>query len=155
MLDPCWPAHVRPPGLLLWTMLLAMNLWQRFVPGVPATIQRAKVVQHHRMKLLGAFKFVKYESLGETLPAIGSVVLLQQRQNAGYAAGNNAGMRLLMRCGADAIWILNNDTVVDKRALSAMQKRLFFKARPGLCGSLVLYFGTDVVQCRAGGKTNP
>ncbi len=82
------------------------------------------------------------------------LVLLRRNSNTGYAAGNNAGIRLLVRWGADAVWILNNDTVVDKQALGAMTQRLFGKSRPGLCGSLICYQGSDVVQCRAGGHTN-
>lgn len=104
---------------------------------------------------LNGFSFIESPKENELLPPPEGVVLLKQPQNKGYAAGNNAGIRLLLRCGVDAVWILNNDTVVEKRALSAMQQRLFSKPRPGLCGSLVLYYGTDIVQCRAGGKTTP
>jgi hypothetical protein len=85
----------------------------------------------------------------------GSVVLLHNAENKGYAAGNNAGIRLLMQWGADAVWILNNDTVVDERALGAMRDQLFSKQRPGLCGAHIIYMGTNILQCRAGGLTNP
>jgi hypothetical protein len=84
----------------------------------------------------------------------GSVVLLRNTENKGYAVGNNAGIRLLMQWGADAVWILNNDTVVDERALGAMRDRLFSKQRPGLCGARVVYMGTSMLQCRAGGWAN-
>lgn len=87
---------------------------------------------------------------GEAAP----LVLLQLQRNRGYAAGMNAGIRLLMRWGADAIWLLNNDTIVEKQALGAMAKRLFSKSRPGLCGSLVRYRENGLVQCCAGGRTN-
>ncbi|MBQ3060495.1 MAG: glycosyltransferase family 2 protein [Desulfovibrio sp.] len=87
--------------------------------------------------------------------AQGSIVLLHANSNRGYAAGNNAGMRLLLHLGADAVWILNNDTVVHKDALGAMVARLFSKKRPGLCGSLIQYMDEHgLVQCRAGGFTN-
>lgn len=82
------------------------------------------------------------------------LVLLRRRQNGGYAAGMNAGIRPLLRWGADAVWLLNNDTIVEKQALGAMARRLFSKPRPGLCGSLVRYLDTGRVQCRAGGRTN-
>lgn len=85
-------------------------------------------------------------------PQPGNVCLLCNKVNRGYAAGNNAGIRPLMRWGADAIWILNNDTIVDKGALGAMRERLFSKARPGLCGSRVHYMKTGFVQCRGGGN---
>ena len=88
-------------------------------------------------------------------PQPGGVCLLCNDVNRGYAAGNNAGIRTLMRWGADAVWILNNDTIVDECALGAMRERLFSKARPGLCGSRVHYMNSGLVQCRGGGRTNP
>lgn len=87
---------------------------------------------------------------GEPAP----LVLVHLERNRGYAAGMNAGIRLLMRWGADAVWMLNNDTIVEKQALGAMEKRLFSKSRPGLCGSLVRYLETGLVQCCAGGQSN-
>lgn len=93
---------------------------------------------------------------GETPDVLpGHVVLVRNVENRGYAAGNNVGIRLLMQWGADAVWILNNDTVVEKRALGALTDCLFTKSQPGLCGARVQYYGLDAVQCRAGGKTNP
>lgn len=99
--------------------------------------------------------FIDYDHESSELPPPASIILLRLPQNGGYAAGNNAGMRLLLKCGVDAVWILNNDTVVEKQALEAMQKRLFSKKNPGLCGSLVLYRDTNTVQCRGGGRTTP
>lgn len=83
------------------------------------------------------------------------LVLIKNAVNRGYAAGNNAGIRHALAHGADAVWILNNDTVVDAHALGAMRDALFAKARPGLCGSLIRYAeARETVQCRAGGRTN-
>ena len=81
--------------------------------------------------------------------------LLYMKSNGGYASGNNAGIRFALSLGADACWILNNDTIVEKCALRSMHSRMFSLDRPGLCGSLLLYAG-DVccVQCCGGGKTN-
>jgi GT2 family glycosyltransferase len=75
--------------------------------------------------------------------------------NRGYAAGNNIGIALALTLGADAVWLLNNDTVIDGNALKAMRERLFSSKRPGLCGSLIQYKDfPGVVQCRGGGWTN-
>ena len=90
------------------------------------------------------------------LPAMASsnVVLVRNSANRGYAAGNNAGLRLAMQGDAEAVWILNNDTIVDKDALGAMYRRLFSRKKPGLCGSLIRYMESGLVQCRGGGITN-
>lgn len=83
------------------------------------------------------------------------VIFHKELKNGGYAAGNNIGIKYLLKRGCEAVWILNNDTIVDTPALEAMEKRLFSKNRPGLCGSLICYLDDpDKIQCRAGGKTN-
>lgn len=40
--------------------------------------------------------------------------------NSGYSAGNNLGIRLALAEGADYVWILNNDTLVDPEALTQL-----------------------------------
>lgn len=82
------------------------------------------------------------------------LVLMCAQKNHGYAAGNNIGIRLLMSWGADAVWLLNSDTVVDSKALGAMMQRLFSRHRPGLCGARVQYMGKNRVQCRGGGRAS-
>ncbi len=83
------------------------------------------------------------------------LIFIESNQNKGYAAGNNLAINLAMFYDVDAVWILNNDTIVEAQALHAMQERLFSKSRPGLCGSLVCYTDSGLVQCCAGGKTVP
>ena len=80
--------------------------------------------------------------------------LVRSPENRGYAGGNNLGIALALSLGADAVWLLNNDTVTDKATLGSMRDRLFAKTRPGLCGSLVRYMDNGLVQCRAGGFTS-
>lgn len=83
-------------------------------------------------------------------------VFVRMSHNGGYAAGNNVGMRLGLRWGADAFLILNNDTLVAPGAVRALRDTLFTSARPGLCGALLRYcHGERLVQCLAGGRTNP
>lgn len=83
------------------------------------------------------------------------VVLLKLGKNGGYAAGNNSAIRLLLGCGAEAVWILNNDTIVAPQAMAELARRLFDSKRPGLCGGLICYGGNpDLVQCCAGGTTS-
>jgi GT2 family glycosyltransferase len=48
------------------------------------------------------------------------VELIQSGHNLGYAGGNNVGIREALDRGADAVWILNNDTEVDPGALTAL-----------------------------------
>ncbi|MCH7730110.1 glycosyltransferase family 2 protein [Patescibacteria group bacterium] len=40
--------------------------------------------------------------------------LIENRENLGFAEGNNVGMRYALKSGADFIMLLNNDTIIDK-----------------------------------------
>ena len=83
------------------------------------------------------------------------ILLIRNGINNGYAGGNNIGMALGLQLGAEAFWILNNDTIVHPSTCRAMRDRLMACSRPGLVGGIVRYLTTpDIVQCCCGGYTN-
>jgi GT2 family glycosyltransferase len=45
------------------------------------------------------------------------VKLIRNKENVGFTGGNNAGLRYAVEQGADYIWLLNNDTVVETDSL--------------------------------------
>jgi hypothetical protein len=46
-----------------------------------------------------------------------SVTLLQTGKNLGFTGGNNLGMRKALEMGTDYLWLLNNDTVLERDTL--------------------------------------
>jgi len=46
-------------------------------------------------------------------------VLIKNSENLGFAGGNNVGIKKALESGADFIWLLNNDLVVEKNALES------------------------------------
>ena len=50
--------------------------------------------------------------------------IIQNEENKGFAEANNQGIAYLTGIGAEYIWILNNDTVVDKNCLEELLKVL-------------------------------
>jgi hypothetical protein len=48
------------------------------------------------------------------------VILIENRKNLGFTGGNNVGMRYAMKHGADYVWLLNNDTVVETDSLAKL-----------------------------------
>ena len=75
-----------------------------------------------------------------SIPAEGSVVLIQTGANLGFAGGNNVGIRYgLARGDADFFWILNNDTTVAPNALGALVAKARSDAGFGIVGSTLLY----------------
>jgi GT2 family glycosyltransferase len=80
------------------------------------------------------------------------ISLLLLGSNGGYGAGNNAGIAHALRLGADASWVLNNDTVVDPPALAQVVDVLEGDRRVGLVGSCVVNNDRQGrVQCLGGG----
>lgn len=84
------------------------------------------------------------------------LVLIQTGENLGFAGGNNVGIRWALAQGdVDYIWLLNNDTVVDPDALSALVDVAEQDALVGMVGSRVLYYDEPTqVQALAGGRVN-
>jgi|SRR5215472_1133082 len=80
------------------------------------------------------------------------LILIQNAANVGFAGGNNVGLRYaLARSHCQYCWILNNDTVVEPHALSAMVRLMQQEPEVGLCGSLNLdYHNPNVVQAQGG-----
>jgi GT2 family glycosyltransferase len=85
------------------------------------------------------------------------LILIHAGGNEGYAGGNNVAIRYVMRRGDGAyLWILNNDTVVDKDALSAMVTGIEKNIGIGMAGSKLLYYDrTKVLQAAGGCKITP
>lgn len=58
----------------------------------------------------------------------------QTGENLGYGGGNNVGMDIALREGADYIWVLNNDTELPENALHVMVRIMEADPRIGILG---------------------
>jgi GT2 family glycosyltransferase len=67
-----------------------------------------------------------------------NTVLIQASRNLGYAGGNNLGIRLALARGADAVLILNNDTLVGKDFLEPLVRYAGEHEQVGSVGPKVL-----------------
>lgn len=81
------------------------------------------------------------------------LVLIRTGGNLGFAGGNNVGLRYaLARGDFDYVWLLNNDTVIDSNALTALVQRMETKPAAGMCGSTIYYYEKpDKIQALGGG----
>jgi hypothetical protein len=84
------------------------------------------------------------------------LVLIRTGANRGFAGGNNAGLRFAMkRRDMEFVWLLNNDTVVHRDALTSMVVEMRRNPSAGICGSKILsYFEPDMVQSLGGCRFN-
>lgn len=90
-----------------------------------------------------------------------SVVIIKSEENHGFAGGNNLAIRYVLDRGdADYVWLLNNDTVVHRDALSELVVTIEGQAESSttvaMCGSLILDFEQrSKVQAYGGARVNP
>lgn len=85
-------------------------------------------------------------------PPASMLTLIGAGRNGGFAAGNNVGLRHLLRDpGLDYFWLLNNDTVVTPDTAERLLARLDAIPGVGMCGTMVrFYWQPDRVQALGG-----
>ena len=105
--------------------------------------------------------YALYDSPEQAFAAISApqerVVFIRNGDNLGYAGGNNLGMRFALETlHADCVWVLNNDTVVDRLAMTCLLDALTLRPDAGVLGSrLMQYHSPDTIQALGGGRFNP
>ena len=83
------------------------------------------------------------------------VTLHETGKNLGFARGCNAGTRLAYQCGADLVWLLNNDTGAPPNTLSLLVRTALAHPEAGAIGSVLLYMrAPEKVQAWGGGTIN-
>lgn len=80
------------------------------------------------------------------------VPVIQTGKNLGFAGGNNVGIRHALGEGAEYVWLLNNDTVVEPRSLSTMVELAEEDPNIGAVGSILYHMSEpEKVQAWGGG----
>ncbi|NJE26464.1 glycosyltransferase family 2 protein [Thermococcus sp. MV5] len=79
------------------------------------------------------------------------IILLKNKDNYGFAGGNNVGIKFALSVlNSDYILLLNNDTVVDRRFLDELVKVAESDDRIGIVGSKIYYYNfngrIDIIQ---------
>lgn len=115
--------------------------------------------QKHNNMPLEHIKFVAGEF--ETITSIKSnarfqFTLIENGENLGFAAGNNIGLNYIKEfTDYDYVFLLNNDTLIQDRSISALVERFEENNAIGLCGSKVIYeYKRDIVQAYGGASFN-
>jgi GT2 family glycosyltransferase len=83
-----------------------------------------------------------------------TVVLIESPGNLGFAEGNNVAIRRAVAEGADAVFLLNNDTVIDEPFVEACLSVLRDYPDVGVVGPVVVECDSPQVIQAAGGSWN-
>ncbi|QYR20624.1 DUF1972 domain-containing protein [Paenibacillus sp. sptzw28] len=82
-----------------------------------------------------------------------SIKFIQLERNVGFSGGNNVAIRQAMADGAELLWLINNDTIVDRDALSYLVETMKENPGTGIVGSKIYFYGTKRIWF-AGGAIN-
>jgi hypothetical protein len=87
-------------------------------------------------------------------PNFEKIVIDNDKDNRGFAGGNNPGIKQALGKGADYVLLLNNDTIIDqpdflKKLVEVGEKN----EKIGILGPMIYEYGTDKIHF-AGGKIN-
>lgn len=75
--------------------------------------------------------------------------------NAGFAGGNNLGIRLLLqRREFDYFWLLNNDTTLRADGLVALSRYIASHPGAGIFGTVLVHSGSSSIQALGGVRYN-
>lgn len=84
------------------------------------------------------------------------VKLIKNKSNLGWTGGNNKGVEFALKNKADAVFVLNNDTKIDKKCISILAKELFRNKTNGIVGPKIYLTSSKGTKTKkisfAGGK---
>lgn len=84
-----------------------------------------------------------------------NVVVIRNEENTGFTGGNNVGISRLLDEGMDYIWVLNNDTEVEKDCLKVLVEFMEREGNvAGCCGKILYHDRRDIIWY-AGAKYYP
>ena len=82
------------------------------------------------------------------------IKIIANQENLGFAGGNNVGMEYAVKEGADAVLLINNDTITDPYFLTGLVKAAEENEHAGVLGSKIYYESEPKRIWSAGGKVN-
>lgn len=84
-----------------------------------------------------------------------NIRIVRSSENVGFAAGCNVGINAVIEQGCEFVWLLNNDTIVDRDALSYLIEKAKEERSSGIVGSTILEKGNESIVNHVGGWVYP
>ena len=84
-----------------------------------------------------------------------AVQVIELEENFGYAGNNNIGIKIAMEQGADWMFVLNEDTILDEDCLSCLIEVGERDPSIGILGPMVYHHDEPGIIQSAGGKLGP
>jgi GT2 family glycosyltransferase len=85
------------------------------------------------------------KAIAESFP---KVQIMRNSENLGFAEGCNVGIRQAMKSGSAYVWLLNNDTLVDRQSLTFLVRAAEKDNSIGMTGSKIYeYDYPNIIRC--------
>jgi GT2 family glycosyltransferase len=136
---------------LVYTILINFNGWQDTV----ACLESCEGLAYEPNRVLVVDNGSTNDSVARLRGRFPELSLVETGRNLGFAGGNNAGIRIAMEAGAEFVWLLNNDTVVDPAALAELVAACQEDDAIGIVGSKIHYMDRPTTLWFAGGEISP
>ncbi|MGK9451004.1 glycosyltransferase family 2 protein [Acidithiobacillus caldus] len=134
---------------IVYIILLNWNGWQ----NTAACLDSLKRLEYANYHVLMVDNGSSDDSVVHIRASHPGVTILETGRNLGYSGGCNVGIRRALEEDADYVWLLNNDTIVDPNALSAMVRTAEADTRVGAVGSVLYYLDNpERIQAWGGGR---
>lgn len=88
----------------------------------------------------------------QKLEKLNNIKLIKSNENNGFASGNNIGIKYAIENGAQYILLLNNDTTIEKDAISILAEQLNNHNELGIIGSRIMYYDNKELINYCGGE---
>lgn len=98
-------------------------------------VLKARDVEHFPIVIDNASDLESIKKIEKHFP---QVPLIRLKTNTGFTGANNHGIEQALRMGADYVWLLNNDTVIDRSSGQALQA-CFDDPSVGIAGSKIYF----------------
>jgi GT2 family glycosyltransferase len=95
------------------------------------------------------------DSVARIRSAFPETKVIATGKNLGFGGGNNRGIRFALENGANYVWLLNNDTIVQPNTLTKLLERACESPSIGAVGSVLCYsIDPERIQAWGGGDVN-
>lgn len=136
-----------PDQGLVSIIIVNWNGWRDTVECIASTRQ----LDYPNFEVIVVDNASTDDSVGRIREHCPEVRIIEAGENLGFAGGNNVGIRAALKAGAHYVWPLNNDTVVEARALSQLVEAHAAHPNAGALGSKILFFDRPKTVWFAGG----
>lgn len=137
--------------MLIWVVVLNWNGWQDTIECLRSLDKLA--YQHYRVLVIDNGS--TDDSVARIKEQFPEIELIETGKNLGFAGANNLGILHALNRGAEFVWLLNNDTLVEPHSLSQLVEVALNNPEAGAVGSVLYYLDNpSQVQAWGGGRVN-